>query len=104
MFLFHFFRFMILVLFLPTFQIILTLAVLGTHPKDLQFGVVNNDFIPSHDFCFNRDERSISRIENRTTSCDFEYLSCSLITELSVSGTLTLVRCSNALVTILYAC
>lgn len=87
-------RFMAMILFLPTLQMLLTLAVMGTHPRDLHFGVVNHE-MQDYDFCFNNLDSTGNltneMVEGRPSSCNFQMLSCSLITDLARSGTITLV-------------
>jgi len=88
-------------LFLPTIQLLLTLAVLGTDPKNLKIGIVNEEIPNFVENCLahKATSRNLSSIETglETTSCDFAYLSCNLITELSQTGVIDTVSVRSTL-------
>jgi len=76
-----------MLLLLPTIQLWLSLAVLGTEPTDFKIGVVNEE-IPNF-----AKECSLHKNINNSSSaletgslCDLQFISCNLISELSRTG------------------
>ncbi|CAL8123130.1 unnamed protein product [Orchesella dallaii] len=82
--------FTVMTLFLPTIQLLLTLGVLGTDPKELRIGIVNKE-VPNYvENCLAQEAitRDLAKYTTslETPTCNFKFLSCNLIAELSRTG------------------